>query len=176
MLSGCAIRTGRATWEVFLMATRRTLTISIVVCCLFLLGLSPVVASPPEPVGEQINVFFGTPTSFEADTPFHIVHGWLLSTEELRGAGLYGFELWLDGDLVPPSYTDVNVSTDGGTMSMSRTVVFNFPEGLLDTHTFTGVWYAPCKFAVETGIYPGPCETPSQQVPIFESTLTVDFG
>lgn len=157
------------------MALRRTLTITGLVCCLFMAGLAPVAAGPPEPVGDQINVLFGTPTTFAANTPFHIEHGWLLDTDEVKGAGLYSFELLLDGDMVPVSFKDVTVSAEGG-VAMARTVVFNFPEGLSDTHTFTGVWLAPCKFAVENGSYPGPCDLPSEQVPSFELSLTVVFG
>jgi hypothetical protein len=151
------------------MALRRVLTVIGLVLCLFILGLAPVAAGPPTPVGDQINLYT-PPATFAAGAPFHLTHGWLFGNEDLAGAGLYSFELWLDGGFVPASYKDVEVSVDGA-MSMARTVVFNFPEGLSGTHTLTGVWLAPCKFFIE-----GPCDSPSQQMAAWEVAVTINFS
>lgn len=141
-------------------------------------GLGPVAADQPAPVGDQISVLGGTPIEYPADTPFHVIHGWGIGVDQsLGGAGLLDFHLWLDGGWVEPDFRVIEATpADDGGVSMNRRVLFNFDGGLpAGTYTFYGVWLAPCKFAVADGLYPGPCDRPNQQVNVLDNPLVVTF-
>ena len=144
-----------------------------------LLG-APAAATNAEPVGARINVLLGTPTTYPADAPFHIIHavnsGFVLPP---RGTGKDLFALEVDGvpraadfiirDATPPpafGFPYPGVRTG---------FLFNFPDGMTGTHTFTGHWYEPCATAVALDGYTGPCRTPAEQVEFMTRSLTVTF-
>jgi hypothetical protein len=58
---------------------------------------------------------------------------------------------------------------------LTRIWVFNFPEGMTGTHTFTGHWLGPCQGLVDEGFIPGPCGRPNEKVEAFAQSLTVTF-
>lgn len=58
---------------------------------------------------------------------------------------------------------------------MNRLWVFNFPEGMTGTHTFTGHWYISCRWAVDNGWFTGTCTTPHALVEILSQSITVVF-
>src|SRR5438105_3530186 len=63
-----------------------------------LLVAAPASAAPGQLVGQRINVYLGTPTTFPANTPFHINHGWGLgATMHPVANGIFGFTLDVDG-------------------------------------------------------------------------------
>jgi hypothetical protein len=79
------------------------------------------------------------PTTFAADTPFHIAQGFTCEAgREDCLSGLTHFDLYLDGT-EQPSATDLTFSSPG-TLS-SKLDLTNFPNGLAGTHTFRGEWY-----------------------------------
>jgi len=140
-------------------------------------------AVPKEPIGPRIDVFLGTPTTFPANQPFHVRHGWLLPLPPLdepqlnhfQAVGKNGFRLELDGQTVEPDFIDRYVSDDD---VLRQTWVHNFPNGLsAGTHTFRGYFTAACEGLVTAGYLPGPC---TQQNEIMLAggapvTLTVQF-
>jgi hypothetical protein len=132
------------------------------------------------PVGDRINVFLGTPTTFPAGQPFHIRHGGGIgATVPPEQAGLWEFELDVDGierraDFVIRN-TDPAPTTTLDYPRLNRGWSYDFPAGMSGVHTFTGHWLGPCGLAVEYGQYAGPCDTPGKQVEILTRTLTVDF-
>jgi F5/8 type C domain len=136
-------------------------------------------ASAPTPVGERINVYLGSPTTFPAGQPFNIRHGWGIGPAEAAAAGIYSFRLDVDGTARPAD--DVARSTGSPPTTeyelpiLNRTWIFNFPAGMTGTHRFTGHWIAPCKTAVEEMGYPGPCLSPAEPVEALTRSLTVDF-
>jgi hypothetical protein len=145
-----------------------------------LLLATPAAAKTAEPVGAQINILLGTPTTYPAGAPFHIIHatisGFVLPP---RGTGKDGFALEVDGvprapdfilrDAIPPSETGLPYP------GVRTGFLFNFPDGMTGTHTFTGHWYAPCATAVALDGYTDPCRTPSEQVEYLTRSLAVIF-
>jgi hypothetical protein len=163
------------------MSTRR-LRVPVAAAMLFALALvaGPAAAASKEPVGPHISVFLGTPTTFPAGEPFHISHGWGIgATEPPAQAGIFGFRLDVDGiprdaDFVVRS-TDAPPKTEFDAPVLNRGWVFNFPDGMSGTHTFTGHWIAPCGAAVAELGYPGPCTTPNAPIEAIARSLTVTF-
>jgi hypothetical protein len=136
-----------------------------------LLMASPVSAARHVYAGDRINVLLLTPTTFEADTPFHINHGWGIQVGR-DTSGTYKeiaharFELEVDGVLVGEDFVDRYV--DSG--FHAKYYVFNFFDGLpAGDHTFTGHWYNLCKYSGVT------CTNPSQEVENLVQSLTVTF-
>jgi peptide/nickel transport system substrate-binding protein len=123
---------------------------------------APASAEPHERIGERINLLLGTPTTFPADQPFHIVHGWLLTSENSHydANGKFSFALEVDGEPVEPDFVE-RTSEDG---RLSRFWVFNFPGGLpAGTQSFTGRWIGPCQELVDFGYdVGGACENPTE--------------
>jgi hypothetical protein len=136
-------------------------------------------ASAPAPVGERIDVYLGSPTTFPAGQPFNIRHGWGIGPTEAASAGIYSFRLDVDGTARPAD--DVARSTGSPPTAeyelpiLNRTWIFNFPAGMTGTHQFTGHWIAPCGTAVKEMGYPGPCRSPAEPVDALTRSLTVDF-
>ena len=60
----------------------------VLLISLFVLAI-PVAAKTDKTVGEQIHLFIDTPETFPADTPFHIMHGWVLYPSEDGPIGLH---------------------------------------------------------------------------------------
>jgi hypothetical protein len=149
-----------------------------------LLLVAPEAAAPAaaanEPVGQRINVYLGSPTSFPANTPFHIQHGWAFgATEHPEQDGIFAFSLNVDG--VPRDADFVLRSAESPQAAgyeyptLSSSWVFNFPAGMTGTHTFTGNWIAPCRIAVAQLGYAGQCSTPNRPVVVTSRSVTVNF-
>lgn len=133
--------------------------------------LSIAAAVGQERTGEQINILFAEPEmTFHANTPFYVDHGFLWwfylgqdVANEIRSPAKTYFTLDVDGVEQHFSFFDRNVNlvedTDGTIYhEYSHMWVFNFPGGMEGDHTFTGKWWAPCKY-----IQP-ECEKPNQTV------------
>jgi hypothetical protein len=159
-----------------------------------LLALMTVVgsagATKPDPLpdcfpGCRINVFRGTPTSYPAGQEFVIFHavnnGGVIPPEAI---GKDVFTLDVDGvprapDAIihdatpPPELVDFSLPYP----ILFRGFVFDFPNGMTGTHTFTGHWFESCANAVADGSRPdlAPCAIPAQQVEFLTRSLTVTF-
>lgn len=163
------------------MSTRRlTVPVALAMLLALLLVAGPAAAGSKEPVGQRISVFLGTPTTFPAGEPFHIRHGWGIgATEHPEQAGIFSFRLDVDGvprdaDFVLRS-ADTPPKTEYEAPVLNRSWVFNFPDGMSGTHTFTGHWIEPCGVAVAELAYPGPCTTPNAPVEAITRSVTVSF-
>jgi hypothetical protein len=102
-----------------------------------------------EGVGDPLNLvpscFLGAPTpSADADTPFHVGHGWIVEPSgERHKVGQWTFDLWVDGVL---QRSKLDVSTNGQPHGefLERRYISNFDSGLpVGTYTFVGVWTIP---------------------------------
>lgn len=145
----------------------------LVVLLLFVIAM-PVAAKGNDPVGFRINILAGTPTEADADSPFHIAHGFDFVPNEDK-PGRFSFDMDIDGTYYEADFLLVNGAKEDGTQT--RLWLFNFPDGLpAGTYTFTGHYYMSCRDAVEDGIYPGPCTTPNEQVEILTPTVDVTFN
>jgi len=122
------------------------------------------------PVGDRISVFDGGEIEFPAETPFHIMHGFQLSSDD-RALGIYDFELDVDGI---PQKEDFKIfwKDDSNQNSFRKLWVYNFPDGMTGIHEFTGHWFAPCQYATD---YTDPCPTPNAKVETRTQTLIVTF-
>jgi hypothetical protein len=134
----------------------------------------PAGATSKEPVGDRINVLLGFPTTFAAEAPFNIRHGWQISADN-DAIGKFSFALDIDG--TPRDFDFVlKTVTSGDPDVQDRFWVFNFPSGLsAGTHTFVGRWLAPCYTAIQLD-FPGPCRSPNTVEEAFRRTLTVTFS
>jgi len=147
----------------------------VVLLILMMLAITtPVSAGNRTPVGEAINLYTGYPTSFQAGTAFHIMHGWVMGPKD-KWKGVYDFKLEVDGvyqrvDFLMKSPWDQDPTKEAWAW------VYNFPNGMsAGSHTFIGHWFAPCQALLDDGIYPGPC--PKHSEPIEQIRyLTVNFG
>jgi hypothetical protein len=155
---------------------KKLLVGAMAVMSVLLLG-SPASATQGEAVGDRINLLLGTPTTYPANTPFHILHGWG-PNEQFRPAAIGGYSFALDVDGVPRAEDFVirdAIPQGSDTPFHFRLWVFNFPDGMTGTHTFTGHWFQPCAAAVEFNGYPGPCSSPAEQVEEETRSVTVTF-
>jgi hypothetical protein len=114
----------------------------------------PVTANSKPTTGAQISLF-SPPTTFAANTPFYIEHGWFVcvgpdAMDTYCGGepgyvglaqGKGDFHLYVDGVLQPST---VNVETDvplPGWVGISKFQLTNYPSGLpAGTYSFHGVW------------------------------------
>ena len=154
---------------------RKTLLVTILLMLALLVIAFPATANNLITVGDRIDLFSGHPDEFEAGAPFHIHHGWMgmRPWDTPIPVGLCGFELEIDGIYRKPDYiwTGYNKEYD----LIPRVSVYNFPDGMTGTHTFTGHWILPCEAAVEGGSYSGPCRTPNEKIVVLTMELTVTF-
>jgi hypothetical protein len=98
----------------------------------------PASAAIPE-AGPRISLF-GPPTTYPANTPFHVTHGFFCGFDEAgcpqtnMSGGL--FNLYADG-VLQPSKVQVFADSDG----INEVWVTNFWDGLpAGRHTLVGVW------------------------------------
>ena len=87
--------------------------------------------------GTKISIL-GGPTTFAADTPFHIEHGVLCARPDVGDCvnAQTHFDLYLDG-VLQPSTVDIDNLGD----SLLKSNLTNYPTGLpAGTYTFTGVF------------------------------------
>lgn len=158
---------------------KKLITGALTVLSVLLLA-TPAAAKRAEPVGTRINVLLGTPTTYPARAPFNILHavnsGFVLPPS---AAGKDLFALEVDGVPRAPDFIirDVIPLRDTGLPYPGVRVgfLFNFPDGMTGTHTFTGHWYEACATAVALDGYTDPCRTPSEQVEVLTRSLAVTF-
>ena len=118
---------------------RRYLVLAGCVAALLVVAL-PAAANDKPTTGTRIALGPLGPTTFAANTPFHIEHGFVCdvgNAECLREqiSANAGFDLYLDGVLQPST---VDVDLNGG--ALSKLYLTNYPSGLpAGTHTFVGV-------------------------------------
>ena len=145
---------------------RLTLIICVV---LMLLMVSPVQAASHQPTGEQINLMDAAVQEYPENTPFYILHGWLILKP--NSIGWLAFELEVDGALIPATYIDHS----GTTMdTYQHSWVYNFPEGMTGVHTFSGHWYIQCNVALRNGLV-AECSHPTAHVDLETSEVVVTF-
>jgi hypothetical protein len=70
-----------------------------------------------------------------AGEAFHVAHGFTGEPWADLVNPLHRFELSIDG-------TQVHGAIDLDQATLEKWYVFNFPQGMTGTHTFTGCWYA----------------------------------
>jgi hypothetical protein len=133
----------------------------------------PAAAQWKEPVGGRIDILAGEPDQYPAGEPFHIQHGNKMVPGD-PPPGRFDFKLEVDGVLQQEDYVDHWVDLNDPE-PLVRIWVFNFPEGMTGTRTFTGHWYISCRWAVNNGWYTGDCRTPHALVEILSQPLTVEF-
>ena len=151
---------------------KRSFLITILTIGALLMLASPVAAAEKGPVGERINLYFGS-TEFPAGTPFYIQHGWVQpSTDE--AIGVFDFKLEVDGVLLQEDFKMFS-AVSGDPDLLYRLWGYNFPYGMTGAHTFTGHWFAPCQYAVDELGYAGPCATPNAKVETISRTVVVTF-
>lgn len=151
---------------------KQSLLVTVLVLVALLATVTPVAADARAPVGDKINLFLGD-TVFPAGAPFYIQHGWVQpSTDD--AIGVFDFKLDIDGVFVQEDFKKFSV-VSGDPDLLVRLWLYNFPEGMTGTHTFTGHWIAPCQYAVDQLGYPGPCATPNAKVETNSRTVTVTF-
>ena len=136
------------------------------VCAALLVGLSLVPgasADAKERVGTRINLFAGGFQVFPAGQPFHIAHGWILdqsNPETAQALGRWDFTLAVDGVEGRESFVEkVHQQDPVFGLLQARTSVYNYPEGMTGTHTFTGHWFGPCEGLVVSGSHRDPART-----------------
>ena len=140
---------------------------------------TPAAALPQEPVGDRLSLFAGPVQTFPANTPFHIRHGASFHAPgDSNTRGLYEFQLEVDGVPQQADFTLIQTFPIGGGSAQARFWVYNFPNGMTGTHTFTGHLLGPCAQLVSDGSYSGSCgNNPMAQVEadISPVTVTVTF-
>jgi hypothetical protein len=100
---------------------------------------APVSASIPE-AGSRIGLYF-PPTTFPANTPFHITHGFACDVGDAgcistQINGTSNFSLYVDGVLQPSKRFAL-----GGQGGIGKFWLINFWNGLAaGDHIFRGVW------------------------------------
>lgn len=146
----------------------------IILMLVVILSLTtPAAASEKHaPVGERIN-FYTELTTYPAGQPFHIRHGWVQTSED-GAIGIFDFQLEVDDVYTNNFYQDFSVNS-GDPDTLWRIWVYNFPDGMTGTHTFTGHWFAPCQYAVDYLEYAGLCANPNQKVETNTKTLVIEF-
>ena len=148
------------------------LFVTVLLVTALLAVTTPAAADRDAPVGTKIRVRNAS-MEFPAGAPFNFQHGWIQpSTDD--AIGVFSFALDVDG--VPQKETFKWFYAESGDPDMlTRLWVYNFPDGMTGTHTFTGHWFAPCQYAVDWLEYPGPCPTPNAKVETATRTLTITF-
>lgn len=159
---------------------KKTVLLILSILIVLLLAASPVLAADRVRVGEQIDVFAGTPDVFPANEPFHIAHGW----GNIAPVPM-GFILEVDGIEVQYDFIEKTVLNENPLL-INIIWVHNFPEGMSGTHTFTGHWLLNCYSALQDGFvdecppgpYPGPYPGPVTKtlVEVLTKTIVVVFG
>jgi hypothetical protein len=121
---------------------RKALLFAALVAAVLAVAAVPAAANN-KPVSGPRLPFAAFPTTFAANSPFHIEQGFgcLLRdtpcvTSQITGQST--FQLYLDG-VLQPSTTDVDVDATNGIIRKFQ--LTNYPNGLLTgTHTFVGVF------------------------------------
>ncbi len=124
--------------------------LAAVVALSALVGVSGASANNVPREGTKINLFpgFVGPTTYSADTPFFVSHGWGCGSVPATEAALADdgclkptstFKLFVDGEQVP-SVTDLEIGPGG--LVVGKSQVSNFRQGLpAGVHVFEGQWW-----------------------------------
>ena len=88
------------------------LALAVVTASLLLSSVSGAAAASRERVGDRISLI-DPPTTYPADTAFHIWHGFVFQRETERGYGRYEFQLDVDGIATAADFIDVDVLAPG---------------------------------------------------------------
>jgi len=119
-------------------------------------------------VGERISISIleGVESfTFDADTPFHIAHGWTGLSAKGGNFKNFGFELYLHGVHQEVDHVSRTPSRAGKGVEFTLHWIFNFPDGMpAGDYIFTGVWKTTCQIAVDAGWISGPCADPNAWV------------
>lgn len=151
--------------------------VSGVVVLFAVLALAATALARPGFAGDQINILAGNPTTYAADAPFHVLHGWGMKDPAEKGAYVagYGFQLEVDGLWMGRGH--VIVQRNNETKSLTRRYLYEFPDGLsAGDHTFVGHWYMPCQEAVDTGQWTGECAHKNTPVEVLTWIHVVTFS
>jgi hypothetical protein len=121
------------------MHRRKWLAAALVVVAAALTLAAPAAANNIPEAGSRINVG-APPTTFPANTPFHVTHGFGCGFDELgcpeTTVSGSNFSLYVDGVLQPSQV--VVFAGDGG---ITKAWLTNFWDGLpAGRHTLVGVW------------------------------------
>jgi hypothetical protein len=142
--------------------------LALIVALVLATIVAPAGATTKEPIGPTISPLTGHPTTFAADSPFHVANCWNLAPDT-QAIGHWSISLSVDGATVEPSFTEFG-STDASD-NVRRCYVWNFADGLsAGTHTFVQTWYAPCYATTQT------CDKENEVVTHTTYTLTVTFA
>jgi len=123
-------------------------------------------------VGDRISLF-GNIEIPDAGQPFYIAHGWWNPTN-ISGMGLFKFSLDVDGNPVYEDFIE-RYAISGDPDDLVWFWVFNFPEGMTGSHSFTGHWTGPCQGLVDMGVIQGPCEKTNEILESNSQTMEVVF-
>lgn len=165
----------------------------ILTLLLVLLALASIAAAVDKTVGERINLLQAAPeTSYDANTPFHIMHGWGwvyantwnnsdYASYQAPGRGYISLEL--DGEGLKSDFLlrDVTLEYlpfyDLDVRWYDIFWVYNFPDGLEGDHTFMLTYYFPCEDAeIEFGYTGFVCEDkPNAVVPVITHEILVHY-
>lgn len=143
----------------------------IILALLLLLSFTittPAFARHKETVGDRLSIYFSGDQTFPAGQPFYIQHGWSVGAPATH-LGVLSFEVEIDGIPVSADFRLLTVDPEGDPVSKSITWVYNFPDGMTGTHTFTGHWITPCDWVYDD------CENPVEPVESYSSIVVVTF-
>ena len=157
---------------------RRFLCVSVISTVVLGALFAAVASATPTLVGARISIFGGATQTFPAAQPFHFDHGWTTKPNKDDSLGLWSFSLTMDGVPVNRDFVDIRQIDDPAFGHvLARVSVFNFPNGLIGTHVFAGIWSGPCAEMVAQGFATGPCVSPNAVVeaPALASTTAVTF-
>lgn len=134
-------------------------------------------------VGDRINIYDSGEQIFPANQPFHIFHGWELDPGKSAGGygqsvGNWGFRLEVDDKPVEPDFKiqwgwgNPDEYAPGQHGLIYLFMVYNFPNGMIGTHTFHGYWYRPCS------AWDGSKNCPDPMAPVvtYEAEVKVTFN
>lgn len=143
----------------------------VIILVLSILVMATTVASAKQiRTGDRVPCWPGE-YEYPAGVPFHIAHGWgWVNPEDFGGlgknapVGLPYFSLEVDG--IPASLSFVDTSPRPDPNFLTRLFVYNFPEGMTGTHTFTCHWVTTCGDS---------CKNKNELVETQQRTMIVTF-
>ena len=143
----------------------------VIFLLLAILVLTATVASAKQiRTGDRVPCWYDE-YEYPAGVPFHIAHGWGWGSPtdtgglgRSGGVGLAYFYVEVDGIPVSLSFVDTIAGPDQNLMA--KFYVFNFPEGMTGTHTFT------CHWIDTTG---DSCKNKNELVETHQQTMIVTF-
>ena len=152
----------------------KKITVFLTIIAVILMTV-PVSASGRVIIGERLNInpieHPEVEQSFAENTPFHIKHGWRSLVENRIPLGYLSeasFSLQLNGVDLEEDFVYRFSDLENG-VALAKSYVFNFPEGMIGTHYFTGHWFLQCKYMQDE------CENPNGLLEYLTHTVTVHF-